>query len=120
MKSINLDRLEKICGNNLTVFQKNAIYQLGKEYEDTLSSELKREYDYAYQTILGKSIDHFIIAIAFVLHFSETTKFGKKRIHEILKEIQETVDMFGNKEYSAKDYIKMLHDEGIDINIKWD
>ena len=27
----NLERLEKICGNNFTVFQKQAIYQWAKD-----------------------------------------------------------------------------------------
>lgn len=120
MKPININRLEKICGNNLTVFQKQAIYQWGKEFEDTLSSELKREYKYNYNNDLGRSVDYFIIAIAFVLHFSETTKFGKKRLYSVLKDIQQTVNMFDTKEYSVKDYVKMLQDEGIDIKIKVD
>lgn len=118
MKTINLNRLEKICGHNLTVFQKQAIYQWGKEYEDTMRSELEREYKQNYGDYLGLAINHFLIAIAFVLHFGEKTKFGNKRLHEILRDIEETVDMFNSKEYSAKEYVQMLNDDGIQIKFK--
>lgn len=118
MKTININRLEKICGNNLNVFQKQAIYQWGKEFEDTVRSELDREYKQNYQKDLSTAVDHFIIAIAFVLHFGENTKLENENIYEVLQDIQETVDMFRKKEYSPQDYIKMLQDEGINIKIK--
>lgn len=118
MKGINLNRLEKICGNNLTIFQKQAIYEWGKQYEDLLSSELRKEFKDEYEKDLGTAVNHFIVAIAFVLHFGEKTRFGSKRLFEVLKDIEETVDMFRKKEYSAQDYLKMLHDDGINLNIK--
>lgn len=117
MKPININRLEKICGNNFTVFQKQAIYQWGKEFEDTVRSELNREYKQNYQRDLSTAIDHFIIAIAFVLHFNEKIKLGRKRLFDVLKDIQETVDMFRKKEYSPQDYIKILKDDGIDLKM---
>lgn len=119
MKPININRLEKICGNNLTVFQKQAIYGWAKEFEDTIRSELDREYKYSYGRDLGQAVDFFIIAIAFVLHFGETTRFGSKRLGSVLRDIQETVDMFRRDEYKPKDYINMLKDEGIDIKIRF-
>ena len=119
MRPININRLEKICGNNLTVFQKQAIYEWAKEFENTLSSELKHDYKNEYEEDLRIAIDYFIISITFVLHFGETTKFGKKRLNQTLKDIEATVDMFRKKEYSPKDYIKMLEDDGIDIKIKY-
>ena len=117
MKSINLNRLEKICGHNLTVFQKQAIYQWGKEYEDTMKSELEREYKYDYQKYLSITLNHYIVAMAFVLHFGEKTKFGNKRLTEVLRDIEQTVDMFNTKEYSAKEYVKMLNDDGVKFKI---
>lgn len=119
MKTINFNRLETICGKELSVFQKQAIYQWGKEFEDTVRSELNREYKQDYQRDLGQAVDYFIIAIAFTLHFNEKTRFGRKRLFDVLKDIQETVDMFRKREYSPQEYVKMLHDEKIDIKVKW-
>lgn len=121
MKTVNIDRLEKICNTKLNVFQQNAIYEWGKEYAESVNAELKRQYIQEYQDDLIMSVDNFIIAIAFVLHFSEKLKLGKKRLYEILTEIQATVDMFNKKgEYTPKDYQKMLADDGIKIKMNWD
>lgn len=118
MKEINCERLNKICGQKLNVFQQNAIYEWGKEYGESIQAELKRQYEQKFQEDLGRSIDYFLISIAFVLHFGETTKYGKKRVYEVLKDIQATVDMFTTHEYSPQDYQKMLAEDGIHIKLK--
>lgn len=118
MKHINIDRLDAICGKDLTVFQRQAIYQWAKEFEDTLTSEVKRQLEYKYQEDLKNAVDYFIISIAFVLHFNEKLKLGKKRLSDVLRDIQVTVDMFHKNEYSPMDYLKMLKDDGIDLKMK--
>ena len=118
MKTINIDRLEKICNTNLNIFQKQDIYNWAKEFENTVKSELDREYKQSYEEDLGKAVNHFLIAIAFVLHFGETTKFGCKRLSSVLKDIQATVDMFGKNEYTVKDYDRMLKEDKINMKIK--
>lgn len=117
MKTINIDRLETICGRELTIFQRQAIYGWAKEFEDTLTSEVKRQLEHNHNEVLLRKINYFLISIAFVLHFNEKTKFGKKRIFDVLNDIQATVDMFVTNEYSPKDYEQMLRDEGININV---
>lgn len=119
MKTINVNRLEKICGNKLNIFQQKAIYEWAKEFELTVKSELKRECNQEYEEYLGRAIDYFIISIAFVLHFGESTRFGRKRLSSVLKDIEETVDMFNKKQYEPKDYVKMLKDDGIDIKMNY-
>ena len=119
MKTVNIDRLETICNTKLIVFQKQAIYGWAKEFEDTVKSELERLYKQNYEEDLGRGINHFIIAIAFVLHFGEATRLGRKRLSSVLRDIQATVDMFEKREYTAKDYVKMLKEDKIDIKVKW-
>ena len=118
MKTVNVDRLEKICNTELNVFQKQALRGWAKEYEDTVKSELERVYKQNYEENLARGIDHFLIAIAFVLHFGETTKLGRKRLYSVLNDIQATVDMLGSSEYTAKEYLKMLHDDKIKLEVK--
>lgn len=117
-KELNVKRLEDICGRKLTIFQRQAINEFTKEYEKTVISEYKREFEQDYIKYLGTAIDHYTIAIAFVLHFGETTKFGNKRLSSVMKDIQETVDLLGRKKYTAKEYLKLLEDDGIDTKIK--
>ena len=117
-KELNIKRLENICGRNLTIFQRQAINEFAKEYEKTVISEYRREFEQSFEKNLGTAIDHYLIAIAFTLHFGEATKFGAKRLGSVLKDLQETVELFGKKEYSAKEYLKMLEDDKIDIKVK--
>jgi hypothetical protein len=106
-----------VDGKKLNVMQERAIYEWGKEFELTVRSEIKREMEHQYQIDLLRAVNYFIISIAFVLHFGETTRFGKKRLGLVLNEIELTVDMFNKKEYSPKDYVKMLKDDGINLNM---
>lgn len=113
MAKLNINKICEICGKDLTIFQKNAICVILKEYEDSIRAELKREYEDKYLTDLGNSIDWYRISIFFVLHFGEKTKFGQKRLLEVMKDITATVDLFTKREYNPLDYLKMLNDDGI-------
>lgn len=118
MKELNIDRLEKICKTELNIFQKQALCGWAKEFEDTVRSEVKLECEHEYGRCLKLSVDYFLVSIAFVLHFGETTRFGTKRLGSVLRDIQETVELFRKNEYSAKDYLKMLKDDGVDLKIE--
>ena len=120
MKTLNKSRLEKICGKDLNVFQKQALDEMAKEFEATVRSEIKREQEHQYNDKLLETINHFLVAISYTLHFNEKTKFGAKRLNDFLNDIQATVDMFGAGEYSAVEYEQILLDEGIKINVLLD
>ena len=118
MEQINLNRLYKICGRELTIPQKQALYNWGKGYEETIRSRLTLEYNQAYSKSLGQAEDNLLVAIAFVLHFGEKTRFGTKRLNDVMKDIVETVGLFEKRQYTPKEYLKMLEDDGIKIDIK--
>lgn len=117
MKQLNVKRLEEICGRNLTIFQKQAINEWAKEYEKTVISEYRREFEQTFNENLRKSIDRYTIALAYTLHFGEATRFGIKRLNSIMRDMRETVDLLGKKQYSAEDYLKMLREDKIDLKI---
>lgn len=119
MKQLNVKRLEEICGKKLTIFQRQAINEFAKEYEKTVISEYRREFEQKFEENLGKAIDRYLIAIAFTLHFGESTKFGSKRLGSVMKDLQETVELFAKKEYSAEEYLKMLKDDKIELKVKY-
>ena len=116
-KELNIKRLENICGRNVTIFQRQAINEFAKEYEKTVISEYRREFEQEFEENLGKSINHYLIALAFTLHFGEATRFGNKRLSSVMRDLQETVELFSKKEYTAKEYLKMLKDDNIDMKI---
>lgn len=114
-EKVNIIRLQSICGRGFLPQQIKAIEQWGKTFEDNVRAELVRIMEDEYKRYLLYSIDIFIIAIAFVLHFNEKTRFGQKRLNDVLHDITETVDLFNHGEYSPKDYVRMLEKDGIKL-----
>lgn len=89
-------------------FSKNIDREIRKEYEQAYEEKYKKEVD--------QTIENFIIAIMYCLHFSEMTKLGKKRIHEFMDDLLVTVDMFQKHEYNPEDYRQALEKDGIRIS----
>ena len=85
-----------------------------------MRSEIKREEKHKYNEDLKRAVDLYLIATSFTLHFNEKLKLGKKRLFDVLRDIQATVELFDGKEYSPKDYEQMLKDDGINIKILLD
>lgn len=88
-------------------------------YSRVLSVELRKEYEKAYDKRFEKemndSIENFITAIMYTLHFSEITNLGKEKILEFMDDLLSTVDMFKTGEYSPEEYRSILEKEGIKI-----
>lgn len=91
----------------LEQFSNRMDYQLRKEYE--------KAYEQKYQEDLSNSIDLFLLAIVYTLHFNEKTQFGNSRIEDFMQDLFVTVDYFRTEEYSPDDYKKQLEKEGIKI-----
>lgn len=77
---------------------------------------LRKEFERNYQEELQCSIDCFITAIAYTLHFSEETHFGQKRLSSFIEDMLVTVDMFRTGEYKPEEYEEELKKAGIKIN----
>lgn len=88
-------------------FSKHMEYNLRKEYQ--------KLYELKYQQDLDNSIDLFILAIVYTLHFNEKTKFGNNRIEDFMQDLFATVDYFRTGEYDPIDYKNQLEKEGIKI-----
>ena len=85
------------------------------QLEQQLSDKTKKFYDEKYNNNMRISIEWYLIAMMYVLHFNEKTKFGAKRLQDVMNDIQATAVLFG-KEYSADDYIQQLKDDGIELS----
>jgi hypothetical protein len=77
---------------------------------------LRKEFENNYKEELQCSIDCFITAIAYTLHFSEETHFGQKRLSSFMEDMLVTVDMFRTGEYKPEEYEEELKKAGIKIN----
>ena len=77
--------------------------QMQKLYEDKLRKEIER------------SMEDWIVALTYSLHFSEEIKFGKKRLTRFMEDVLATTEGFRTGEYSAEEYKKQLKDDKIMI-----
>lgn len=90
-----------------------------ERYSQVLNSELRKEYEKSYEERykdeMDQSIENFITAIMYTLHFSEITNLGKEKILEFMDDLLSTVDMFKTGEYSPEEYRSILEKEEIKI-----
>ena len=51
----------------------------GSQFEDTIRQEYEKMFEDRVQEDLLSSIDHFIVAIIYTLHFNEKCKFRRQK-----------------------------------------
>ena len=95
---------------------KQALYEWGIQFEKQIMDATEKAYEEKFKKDLEASVDAFIIAIMYTLHFSEKTKFGPKRCNEIMQDIVATVNMFYDGEYSPEEYKEILAKDKIYLN----
>lgn len=74
----------------------------GLQFEDTIRQEYEKDFDETVQKELLSSIDNFIVAIIYTLHFNEKCKFGGKRIDDFMKDLLATIDGFTDGSYTPR------------------
>jgi len=116
----NIKRL--LDRNEIRRLQKSArdkdirkLAEWGYQFEDTIRQEYEKNFEETVQKELLQSIDNFIIAIIYTLHFNEKCKFGGKRIDDFMEDLLATVDNFNDGSYSPETYKEILKKEGIEI-----
>lgn len=83
------------------------------EWAGQFEEQMRKEYERKFQEELADSIDNFILTIIYVLHYNESTKFGRKRLDSFMSDLLATIDNFNNKTYNPEDYRKELAEDGI-------
>lgn len=116
MDKNELKRLERADDKAHKKKSREPLYEWGMQLERQLEDKIKKFYEDKFRKDMSKSIEWYIIAIAYTLHFNEKCKFGRKRLQDIMEDLTATVDLFGTKEYTAEDYLQQLKDDGIILN----
>lgn len=116
----NIKRL--LDRNEIRRLQKSArdkdikkLAEWGYQFEDTIRQEYEKNFEETVQKELLQSIDNFITAIIYTLHFNEKCKFGGKRIDDFMEDLLSTVDNFNDGSYSPEEYRAILKKDGIEI-----
>ena len=109
MDKNEIRRLQKAARDN----NKLALGMWASQFEDSLRREYELNYEKAFQLELSDSLNNFMIATAYTVHFSETTHLDKDTLPDFIEDLLVTVDMFRTGEYNPDEYKKILDDCGI-------
>ena len=106
-----LNRLHRCAKNK----DKKEIIKWGQDFEDRLNKKYYEIYKKQYMIWLEETFKDLDVALMYTLHFNESTKFGNKRLKSVMDDLAVTMRGFYRKEFSRKEYNKMLKDDGIKI-----
>ena len=104
-----LNRLQRCAKNK----DKKEIIKWGQEFEERLNNKYQKIYEQKYLLWLKETFKDLDIALLYVLHFNEETKFGNKRIKSVMDDLRVIMQGLYKEEFKREDYKKMLIDDGI-------
>ena len=81
----------------------------------TMYNALRKEFEDAYKDELDSSVQNFITAIAYTLHFSDDIHLQNDELASFMDDLFVSVDMFRKGEYRPEEYRDQLREDGIEI-----
>ena len=113
---INNNIAKLLNRNEIRRLEKAAREKNKSHLQDWLSQfeeQLRIEYEKNFEDELGEAVDHLLIAISYSLHFSEETRFGRKRLNRFMNDLIAVTEGFRTGDFNPEDYKKQLEDDGI-------
>ena len=84
-------------------------------YYNITYNRLRKEFEEAYKDELDSSIQNFITAIAYTLHYNEEAHLQRDELASFMDDLFVSVDMFRKGEYRPEEYEEQLKEDGIEI-----
>lgn len=84
-------------------------------YYNVTYNSLRKEFEDAYKDELDSSIQNFITAIAYTLHYNEEAHLQHDELSSFMDDLFVSVDMFRKGEYKPEEYKEQLKEDGIEI-----
>lgn len=81
----------------------------------TMYNALRKEFNDAYKDELDSSVQNFITAIAYTLHFNDDVHLQNDELAGFMDDLFVSVDMFRKGEYRPEEYRDQLREDGIEI-----
>lgn len=100
---------------NLKSFSKEQMEKWLQSYYNVTYNSLRKKFESVYEDELDNSVQNFITAIAFTLHFSEHTNLQKDELSDFMEDLFASVEMFRKGEYNPEEYRDQLREDGIEI-----
>lgn len=88
---------------------------LQREYNITYNT-LRKEFESNYKDELDSSVQNFITAIAYTLHYNEDVHLDHDELASFMDDLFVSVDLFRKGEYNPDDYKEQLKEDGIVIS----
>lgn len=113
-KFFNINEINRLqrCAKNK---DKKEIIKWGQAYDKFLHDKYSEAYEKQFVEWLKQASKDIDVAIIYTLHFNENLKFGKKRLQSFMDDFRETMRSIYKSEFDSEEYLKMLKEDGIDI-----
>ena len=83
--------------------------------QNSMYNSLRKMFNDEYKDELDSSVQNFITAIAYTLHFNEDISLQHDELNSFMEDLFVSVEMFRKGEYNPEDYREQLRDDGIEI-----
>ena len=100
---------------NLKSFSKEQMEKWLQGYYNVTYNSLRKEFESSYKDELDSSVQNFITAIAYTLHYNEDVHLQRDELNSFMEDLFVSVEMFRKGEYNPEDYREQLREDGIEI-----
>ena len=108
-------RLSRDEFRTLKGFSKEQMEKWLQSYYNVTYNSLRKEFNDAYKDELDSSVQNFITAIAYTLHYNEDVHLQHDELNSFMEDLFVSVEMFRKGEYNPEDYREQLKEDGIVI-----
>ena len=108
-------RLNRDEYRNLKSFSKEQMEKWLQGYYNVTYNSLRKEFNEAYKDELDSSVQNFITAIAYTLHYNEDVHLQHDEFAGVMDDLFVSVEMFRKGEYNPEEYREQLREDGIEI-----
>ena len=100
---------------NLKSFSREQMEKWLQGYYNVTYNSLRKEFNEAYKDELDSSVQNFITAIAYTLHYNEDVHLQHDELNSFMEDLFVSVEMFRKGEYRPEEYREQLKEDGIVI-----
>ena len=100
---------------NLKSFSREQMEKWLQGYYNVTYNSLRKEFNDAYKDELDSSVQNFITAIAYTLHYNEDVHLQHDELNSFMEDLFVSVEMFRKGEYKPEEYKEQLKEDGIVI-----
>ncbi len=100
---------------HLKSFSKEQMERWLRGYYNVTYNSLRKGFEDSYKDELDSSVQNFITAIAYTLHYNEDVHLKQDELASFMDDLFVSVDMFRKGEYKPEEYEEQLKEDGIKI-----